>query len=208
MCFTVDNGNTRYVPLSSEKVPPPITPGKSRVTPATAAAGTREWLRACMAQRQWSAAELSRRAGVPAATISRILSGKRAMGQNVAFQLSRALEEPRELAYPVTSSAPTPRPDRSSVEVREVRERIREKRLSRLLRSNARLTAELAALAEVVRILIEQQRLILAGGGPWRGTAQGLEPPHEPAAGRDAPSNPSRGASRSDKLGGYLAEGA
>lgn len=58
-----------------------------------------DWLRNELSLRAWSQADLARACNVTNATISRILSGDRKVGTEMALSISRALRVPQEVVF-------------------------------------------------------------------------------------------------------------
>lgn len=58
-----------------------------------------EWLSTQLKERGWNQAELARRASVTDATLSRIISGTRQLGPDVATSIARALQIPPDFVF-------------------------------------------------------------------------------------------------------------
>ena len=78
-----------------------------------------EWLQTELNKRQWTQAELARRANTTDATLSRIISGTRQAGPDAALAIARALKEPPERVFRLAGLLP---PGPSSEQMQEIRE--------------------------------------------------------------------------------------
>lgn len=69
-----------------------------------------DWLIKELKIREWTQAELARRAGVSRAAISDVISGKRNMGTELAQSVAEALKAPVEEVYRVAGILPSSPP--------------------------------------------------------------------------------------------------
>jgi transcriptional regulator with XRE-family HTH domain len=65
-----------------------------------------EWIEKSLTERNWRPADLARAAGIPDATLSRILSGQRNPGPDVCLAVAQAFKEPPEKVFRLAGLLP------------------------------------------------------------------------------------------------------